>query len=83
VAILAETVLVTKVLALHDTGRKRVRGSVWAVPFRHGGQADPEGAARRALATNAVMMTPNSVVIGIDPDDDVMLIHQLTPERRR
>jgi multisubunit Na+/H+ antiporter MnhE subunit len=67
------------VLANHVTGRKRVRGTYRTVEFRHGGTGPRDG-ARRALATVAVSVSPNTFVIGFDPDEDVVLIHQLRPD---
>jgi multisubunit Na+/H+ antiporter MnhE subunit len=60
----------------HVTGRKRVRGTFRAIPFRHGGEGPRDG-ARRAVATVAVSVSPNTFVIGFDPDEDVVFVHQL------
>jgi multisubunit Na+/H+ antiporter MnhE subunit len=75
--ILKDTWIVFRVLARHVSGRKRVRGTWQAVPFRHGPEDDPHNAARRALATVATTMSPNTVAVGIDPDRDEILLHQL------
>jgi multisubunit Na+/H+ antiporter MnhE subunit len=64
------------VLLGHVSGRRRVRGRLLAVPFRHGGESARDH-ARRALATAGLTMTPNSVVIGIDEENDEILVHQL------
>ena len=71
-----ESVQAFGVLANHVTGRRRVRGTYSAIEFRHGG-AGPRDGARRALATVAVSVSPNTFVIGFDPDQDVVLVHQL------
>jgi multisubunit Na+/H+ antiporter MnhE subunit len=75
--IASDTRTVFVVLFDHVTGRKRVRGTWQAVGFRHGRDADPEDAARRALATVGITMSPNSIVVGVDPDRDELLLHQL------
>jgi multisubunit Na+/H+ antiporter MnhE subunit len=77
-----DTWTVFAVLALHVTHRKRVRGTWQAVPFRHGRPAGAADSGRRALATIMASMSPNSLVVGVDPDDDELLFHQLraTPE---
>jgi multisubunit Na+/H+ antiporter MnhE subunit len=80
IRIASESVQVFGVLANHMTGRKRVRGTLRAIPFHHGGEGPRDG-ARRAVATVAVSVSPNTFVIGFDPDENVMLVHQLTPGR--
>jgi len=59
--------------------RRRIRGSVRTVTFRAGGD-DPRATARRVLAKTAGSLAPNTYVVGIDRDQDLMLVHQL--ERR-
>ncbi|MFB3917111.1 MAG: hypothetical protein ACE14M_10305 [Terriglobales bacterium] len=49
-----------------------------AVAFQAGGE-DPESAARRALAIALTTIPPNFVVIGIDKQQNTMLIHQVAP----
>ncbi|MBA2274395.1 MAG: Na+/H+ antiporter subunit E [Actinobacteria bacterium] len=53
-----------------------VKGAFTAVPFNAGGD-DAEAAARRALYVMAISLTPNTFVIGIDRENNVMLVHQL------
>ena len=69
-------------LARHLSGRKRMRGSLRAVPFHHGRTGDPRARARRALAVLGVSVPPNSFVLGIDEDRDEMLVHQLVDDER-
>jgi hypothetical protein len=71
-----DTFVVYGALGQHVTSRKRVRGTLRAVPFEHGRSDDPRQSARRALATIGVSMTPNTFVIGVDPDRDELLVHQ-------
>ena len=60
--------------------RKARRGEVVAIPFRQdGGAAD--AAARRAVAAAIGSVSPNSIVVGVDPDTGTMLVHQLEPTR--
>lgn len=83
VRVVVETWQVTLVLVRHATGRSRVRGRFVAVPFPHGANDDPEAAARRALATAALSVAPNTIVVGIDAATDELLAHQLVPDRAR
>ena len=77
VRIATDTVTVFRALLLHVAGRKRVRGSWHAVPFRHGPDGNARDAARRGVATIAVTTSPNSVVLEIDPERDELVVHQL------
>lgn len=52
------------------------RGSFRAVPFEAVGD-DPGDAGRRALAEAVGSLAPNTIVIGIDPDRKLLLVHQL------
>jgi multisubunit Na+/H+ antiporter MnhE subunit len=53
------------------TGRLRV------VEFRHGHADCSRDAGRRALAEAFGSLAPNTIVIGVDPDRNVLLAHQL------
>jgi multisubunit Na+/H+ antiporter MnhE subunit len=75
-AVLVDCWIVLNALWRHLTGRQPIRGTFIAVPFAPGGD-DPEAAARRALYVTAISLTPNTYVVGIDRDNDVMLVHQL------
>jgi multisubunit Na+/H+ antiporter MnhE subunit len=48
------------------------------VPFDVGGD-DPESAGRRALAISYTTITPNFVVLGIIPEQRLLLYHQIVP----
>lgn len=52
------------------------RGRFLAVPFE-AGDDDPGAAGRRALAEAVGSLAPNTIVIGIDPDRKLLLVHQL------
>jgi multisubunit Na+/H+ antiporter MnhE subunit len=47
-----------------------------ALPARYGGNT-AEGESRRVLLIGGRSVAPNSFALGIDPDRDVMIIHQL------
>ena len=59
--------------------RKRSRGRFRAVPFRAGREAGAYDTTRRALAKFGGSFTPNSYVVGIDTERDLLLVHQLEP----
>jgi multisubunit Na+/H+ antiporter MnhE subunit len=60
--------------------RRRVRGSFRAVRFRGGGR-DGRSVARRATAKWLDSLGPNSYVVGVDEQQDVLLVHQLVPPK--
>jgi multisubunit Na+/H+ antiporter MnhE subunit len=57
---------------------KPISSGFRAIPFRSGGD-DARSSARRALVIPAISVSPNTYVIGIDEDADLMLVHQLVP----
>lgn len=69
------------VIVFAALGRRLVRGQEPASGFRElpvrYGDDSAEGVTRRALLVGGKSVAPNSFVLGIDPDRDVMLIHQL------
>jgi hypothetical protein len=56
---------------------RRVRGQLRAVPFDFGDGDDGRDMARRALAEAVGSLAPNTIVIGIDDERDLILAHQL------
>jgi len=74
---LADSAIVFTALARGLTGGRMPYGSVRAVRFDAGGERDPRDSSRRALAGWIGSFTPNGFVIGIDLDEDVMLVHEL------
>ncbi len=56
--------------------RQARRGVFRAIPFDAGGE-DPHDVGRRALAEARGSLTPNTIVIGIDPERKLLLVHQL------
>lgn len=56
------------------------RGVLEADPFETG-DGDPYDLGRRALAEGFHSFAPNTIVIGVDPDSDRLLLHRLGPPR--
>lgn len=56
---------------------RRERGQLRAVPFAFGEADSPRDATRRMLAEAAGSLAPNTIIIGVDPDSDLLLAHQL------
>ncbi|HEX3325975.1 MAG TPA: Na+/H+ antiporter subunit E [Actinomycetota bacterium] len=59
-------------------GGHPVNSGFRALPFRSGGDGD-RASARRALIVPALSVSPNTYVVGIDEEADLMLVHQLVP----
>jgi hypothetical protein len=57
---------------------KRSESQFRAVAFPAGGE-DSRSTARRALAVALTTIPPNFIVVGIDKEADLMLIHQVSP----
>ena len=72
--VLVDSRLLAAALWRQLTGR-HVHGRFRALPFPRE-RDDASSAARRALVTGAVSLTPNTYVVGIE-DDGMLLIHQL------
>lgn len=58
--------------------RERVHGTFRVKPFPATGTS-PEGVGVRAWTTIAATFSPNAYVIDIDPEHDVVLLHDLVP----
>jgi hypothetical protein len=68
--------------AFHQVAaREPVRGRVIAMPFGHVGD-DRDERAVRAAAAGLGSVAPNSIVIGVDLDSGLLLVHQLEATRR-
>jgi hypothetical protein len=74
--VLSDSLVLARVLYDHVTGRKRANGAFRAIPFKPGGD-DATAATRRALVIGAISLTPNTYVVGIDTQADLILVHQL------
>ena len=57
------------------------RGRFRELPVSYGDDS-PLGETRRVLLTAAMSLAPNEFVLGIDPERDVMVTHQLVEEER-
>jgi multisubunit Na+/H+ antiporter MnhE subunit len=51
------------------------------LPARYGDDS-PEGMTRRALLVGGTSVAPNTFVLGIDKDRDVMVVHRLVAEEK-
>lgn len=60
--------------------RRPARGRVIALPFGHTGD-HPDQRAVRAVAVGFGSLAPNTIVVGVDPESGLMLVHQLEPTR--
>lgn len=58
--------------------RDPVRGRVVEMQFGHAG-ADPEARGVRAIEGGLGSVAPNTIVIGVDHETGVLLVHQLEP----
>jgi hypothetical protein len=56
-----------------------VRGRWRVVPFRHGQTDDTGDMSRRALAEAVGSIAPNTIIIGVDEQRDLLVAHQLRP----
>jgi multisubunit Na+/H+ antiporter MnhE subunit len=55
------------------------RGSFKTFPFEHV-EDDPESAARRALVTAGISISPNTYVVAFDRDARELIVHQLVSQ---
>lgn len=80
--VLGDTVLVFRAL-----GRQLVRGQPPDSGFRElpvrAGDQSAEGTTWRVLLVGAHSLAPNTVVLGIDEDRDVMVVHELVAREGR
>lgn len=60
-------------------GSRPPLGRFRALPF-DAGTEDPEDRGREALAELAGSFSPNTYVVGLDPERRLLLVHQLVPE---
>lgn len=58
-------------------GRRREPGEFRAIPFAGAGEDTASEAARRALAEALGSFAPNTIIIGVDRENEVILAHQL------
>jgi Na+/H+ ion antiporter subunit len=70
--------LLVGALAGHLLRHRPVRGRLRAVRFDAGGK-DARSSARRVTVKWLDSLGPNSYVVGVDSEHDLMLVHQLVP----
>jgi hypothetical protein len=71
-----DVVRLTAELAAQILAPRARRGTLRAVAFEHGGETRP-AVGRRALTELAGSLAPNTIVIGVDAESDLLLVHQL------
>jgi hypothetical protein len=72
-------VAIVSLMALRQLIRPRsVNGTFRAVPFRCGSEEDIE-VGRRALAESLGSFAPNTIIVGVDVERELILGHQLRP----
>jgi len=70
-------------VALAQLARPRQqRGALRAVPFDFGAHDSRRDAGRRALAEALGSLAPSTIVIGVDPERDLILAHELRADGR-
>jgi hypothetical protein len=80
--VFADFAIVTYALAASLMRRRVVRGRYLARDFAAGAKTTPEGAAHRAWTVLLSGYSPNAYVVDIDPEENVVLLHDLIPWRR-
>jgi len=75
-----DTVTVFAALARTLVARQPPRGGFRELPVAYGDDT-PRGVTRRVLLTGASSLAPNTFVLGIDPERDAMVVHQLVVKR--
>jgi len=75
------------VVVYHALWRRLVHGeqppsAFLELPARFGDDT-PEGVTRRALLVGGTSIAPNTFVLGIDPERDVMVVHRLVAEHKQ
>jgi hypothetical protein len=72
-------IAVVSLLALRQLVHpKAVNGTFRVAPFRCGPEHDVE-TGRRALSESFGSFAPNTIIVGVDEDEDLILGHQLKP----
>jgi multisubunit Na+/H+ antiporter MnhE subunit len=78
--VVRDTVTVFAALARTLVTRRPPEGAFRELPLRYGDDS-PLGVTRRVLITGAESLAPNTFVLGIDAERDVMVVHQLVVKR--
>ena len=80
--ILGDTVLVFRVLGRRLAHGEDPPSGFRELPVRYGDDTDL-GVTRRVLLVGASSLAPNTFVLGLDEDRDIMVVHQLVPNQGR
>lgn len=80
--VFADFAVVTYALLASLARRRVVRGRYLARDFSAGAKTTPQGAAHRAWTVLLAGYSPNAYVVDIDPEENVVLVHDLVPWRR-
>ncbi len=78
-ALLADSVKILQALAMQLFARRGPASVLAAVVFNAGDNRLAVDAGRRALAITYNSATPNSIMLGVVEDQDLMIYHQLIP----
>jgi hypothetical protein len=76
-------IIVVSAMALVAIVRRRPAFGTFRVVRFAGGEDEPHETGRRALAEAAGSLAPNTFVVGIDGDRELILAHQLRPTGAR
>lgn len=80
--VVRDTWLVFEVVAA-KLFRGREPPSAFVEVPEHWGDNSPESATRRAVAIWLASFAPGSFALGVDPERDVMVVHELVADRKR
>jgi hypothetical protein len=80
--VFADFAILTYALVVSLARRRVIRGRFIARDFAAGPKTTPEGAAHRAWPVLLAGYSPNAYVVDIDPEANVVLVHDLIPWRR-
>jgi multisubunit Na+/H+ antiporter MnhE subunit len=75
--VLSDCWLLTVVLVRQLGDRQDNVGTFRGIYFEAGADDDPRAATRRAMSTALISLAPNTYVVGIDRENDNMLVHEL------
>ena len=81
-AVLSDCWLLTVALWRQLRDRQDNVGAFRGIAFDAGADDDPRAATRRAAYTAVVSLAPNTYVVGIDRENNNMLVHELVPGPR-
>jgi multisubunit Na+/H+ antiporter MnhE subunit len=79
VSVVPDLARLARVLVWCLIRRPPARARFRAIQFEAGSSRSPYDTGRRALAKGAGSFSPNTFVVGIDADRDLILVHQLEP----